>query len=70
MTPLGPKWRLDWDLMRKVIAYIGREASRQEETKALVSVSGPMDVRLAAEQASKATFEVVVRPLAGLPGEH
>ncbi|KAI5124821.1 hypothetical protein M0805_005451 [Coniferiporia weirii] len=38
------------------------------ETKALSSVSGPIEVRLAAEQASKATFEVAVRPLAGLPG--
>ena len=40
------------------------------ETKALASVSGPMEVRLAQEQASKATFEVNVRPLAGIPGEH
>lgn len=38
------------------------------ETKALASVSGPLEVRLAAEQASKATFEVIVRPLSGLAG--
>ncbi|THG96802.1 hypothetical protein EW145_g7715 [Phellinidium pouzarii] len=38
------------------------------ETKALSSVSGPIEVRLAAEQASKATFEVIVRPLSGLSG--
>ena len=38
------------------------------DTKALASVSGPMEVRLAAEQANKATFEVLVRPLSGLPG--
>ena len=39
------------------------------ETKALASVSGPIEVRLAQEQASKATFEVNVRPLAGIAGE-
>ena len=39
------------------------------ETKALASVSGPIEVRPAAEQPSKATFEVIVRPLAGLAGE-
>ncbi|KAL5487636.1 RRP46 [Sanghuangporus weigelae] len=38
------------------------------DTKALASVSGPMEVRLAVEQANKATFEVLVRPLSGLPG--
>ncbi|EJD01467.1 uncharacterized protein FOMMEDRAFT_69260, partial [Fomitiporia mediterranea MF3/22] len=38
------------------------------QTKALASVSGPIEVRLAVEQASKATFEVIARPLAGLPG--
>ncbi|KAH8118550.1 hypothetical protein DFH11DRAFT_1797416 [Phellopilus nigrolimitatus] len=38
------------------------------ETKALASVSGPIEVRLAVEQASKATFEVLIRPLAGLAG--
>ncbi|PAV21173.1 exosome component Rrp46 [Pyrrhoderma noxium] len=38
------------------------------ETKALASVSGPIEVRPAAEQPSKATFEVIVRPLAGLAG--
>lgn len=38
------------------------------ETEALASVSGPLEVRLAAEQASKATFEVIVRPLSGLAG--
>ncbi|KAI0046402.1 ribosomal protein S5 domain 2-like protein [Auriscalpium vulgare] len=37
-------------------------------TKALASVSGPIEVRLAAEQPSKATFEVSVRPLSGVPG--
>jgi len=31
-------------------------------------VSGPIEVRLAAEQASKATLEVSVRPYAGIPG--
>ncbi|KAL0953073.1 hypothetical protein HGRIS_007273 [Hohenbuehelia grisea] len=34
----------------------------------LSSVSGPIEVRLAVEQASKATFEVSVRPLSGNPG--
>ncbi|KAL5530019.1 RRP46 [Sanghuangporus sanghuang] len=38
------------------------------DTKALASVSGPIEVRLAVEQANKATFEVLVRPLSGLPG--
>lgn len=38
------------------------------DTKALASLSGPMEVRLAAEQANKATFEVFFRPLSGIPG--
>ncbi|KAI0054370.1 hypothetical protein BV25DRAFT_810414 [Artomyces pyxidatus] len=38
------------------------------ETKALASVSGPIEVRLAVEQPSKATFEVTLRPLSGIPG--
>ncbi|KAI0297799.1 ribosomal protein S5 domain 2-type protein [Multifurca ochricompacta] len=38
------------------------------DTKALASVSGPIEVRLAAEQPSKATFDVTVRPLSSLPG--
>lgn len=38
------------------------------ETKAIASVSGPIEVRLAAEQASKATFEVILRPLSNVPG--
>jgi exosome complex component RRP46 len=38
------------------------------ETKAIASVSGPIEVRLAAEQASKATFEVIIRPLSNVPG--
>ncbi|TDL25446.1 hypothetical protein BD410DRAFT_837619 [Rickenella mellea] len=37
-------------------------------TRALASVSGPIEARLAQEQPSKATLEVVVRPLAGVPG--
>lgn len=39
-------------------------------TKALASVSGPIQVRLAAELPSKATFEVLVRPLSGIPGTY
>ncbi|KAF8510588.1 ribosomal protein S5 domain 2-type protein, partial [Gautieria morchelliformis] len=35
-------------------------------TKALASVSGPIQVRLPAEQPSKATFEVLARPLSGI----
>lgn len=38
------------------------------ETQSLASVSGPIEVRFAAEQPSKATFEVNVRPLSSLPG--
>ncbi|KAF8517045.1 exosome component Rrp46 [Hysterangium stoloniferum] len=38
------------------------------QIKALASVSGPIQVRLAAELPSKATFEVSVRPLSGVPG--
>ena len=38
------------------------------ETKALASVSGPIEVRLAAENPSRATFEVSVRPLSNVPG--
>jgi exosome complex component RRP46 len=38
------------------------------ETKAIASVSGPIEVRLAAEQPSKATFEVIIRPLSNVPG--
>jgi exosome complex component RRP46 len=39
-----------------------------EKTQCLASVSGPIEVRFAAEQPSKATFEVNVRPLSSLPG--
>jgi len=38
------------------------------EMEALASVSGPIEVRLATEQPSRATFEVNVRPLTSLPG--
>ncbi|KAH9161928.1 ribosomal protein S5 domain 2-type protein [Lactarius sanguifluus] len=38
------------------------------EMEALASVSGPIEVRLAAEQPSRATIEVNVRPLSSLPG--
>lgn len=34
----------------------------------LASVSGPIEVRLVAENSTKATFEVFVRPLASIPG--
>lgn len=37
------------------------------ETTALASLSGPIEVRLAAELPSKATFEVLVRPLSHVP---
>ncbi|TFY80130.1 hypothetical protein EWM64_g3882 [Hericium alpestre] len=38
------------------------------DTKAIASLSGPIEVRLAAEQPSKATFEVNIRPLSNVPG--
>ncbi|KAF8492205.1 ribosomal protein S5 domain 2-type protein [Russula emetica] len=38
------------------------------ETQSLASVSGPIEVRFVAEQPSKATVEVNVRPLSSLPG--
>ena len=37
-------------------------------TRAVVSVSGPIEVRLNAELPSRAAMEVNVRPLSGLPG--
>ncbi|EKM79519.1 hypothetical protein AGABI1DRAFT_114059 [Agaricus bisporus var. burnettii JB137-S8] len=36
------------------------------ETSSVASVSGPIEVRLAAEQASQATFEVITRPLSNV----
>ncbi|KIJ33551.1 hypothetical protein M422DRAFT_264478 [Sphaerobolus stellatus SS14] len=39
-----------------------------DDTKALASVSGPIQVRLAAELPSRAAFEVTVRPLSGITG--
>lgn len=39
-----------------------------DDVHVLASVSGPIDVRLAAENSTKATFEVSVRPLASIPG--
>ena len=36
--------------------------------QSLASISGPIEVRFVAEQPSKATFEVNVRPLSSLPG--
>ena len=39
-----------------------------DHTHVLASVSGPLEVRLAAENPTKATFEVSVRPLASIPG--
>ncbi|KAI9450875.1 ribosomal protein S5 domain 2-type protein [Lactarius psammicola] len=38
------------------------------EMEALASVSGPIEARLAAEQPSRATIEVNIRPLSSLPG--
>lgn len=40
---------------------------RPGDTAALASLSGPIEVRLAAESPSKATFEVMVRPLSNVP---
>ncbi|PPQ83716.1 hypothetical protein CVT25_006120 [Psilocybe cyanescens] len=37
------------------------------DTAALASLSGPIEVRLASELPSKATFEVLVRPLSNVP---
>ncbi|KAJ7205196.1 exosome component Rrp46 [Mycena pura] len=37
------------------------------DTSALASVSGPIEVRLAAENPSAATFEVLLRPLSNVP---
>ncbi|KAI0754209.1 hypothetical protein C8Q80DRAFT_1216361 [Daedaleopsis nitida] len=38
------------------------------ETKALASISGPIEVRPAQENPSQATLDVLIRPLAALPG--
>ncbi|KAF8815040.1 exosome component Rrp46 [Phlegmacium glaucopus] len=38
------------------------------EVAALASISGPIEVRLASELPSKATFEVILRPLTNVPG--
>ncbi|KAF7318481.1 Exosome component Rrp46 [Mycena chlorophos] len=38
------------------------------DTAALASVSGPIEVRIAAENPSAATLEVLHRPLSGIPG--
>ena len=38
-----------------------------DSTIALASVSGPIEVRLASELPSKATFEVILRPLTNVP---
>lgn len=38
------------------------------DTKALASVSGPIQARLAVELPSKTYFEVIVRPLMGIAG--
>ncbi|KAJ7166303.1 exosome component Rrp46 [Mycena crocata] len=38
------------------------------DTVALASVSGPIEVRLAAENPSLSTFEVLLRPLSNVPG--
>lgn len=38
------------------------------ESKALASISGPIEVRLAAENPAHATFEVSIRPLSNVPG--
>jgi exosome complex component RRP46 len=38
------------------------------QTSAIASISGPIEVRAQAELPSMATFEVNVRPLAGVPG--
>jgi len=38
------------------------------DTKAIASISGPIEVRLAAEHPSSLTFEVLIRPLSNVPG--
>ncbi|KAF8161665.1 exosome component Rrp46 [Crassisporium funariophilum] len=38
-----------------------------DDTVALASISGPIEVRLAAELPSKAAFEVILRPLSNVP---
>lgn len=38
------------------------------ETQALASLSGPIEVRLALENSSRASFEVMLRPLSNVPG--
>ena len=42
--------------------------SFEDDVHVLASVTGPIEVRLAAENSTKATFEVSVRPLASVPG--
>jgi exosome complex component RRP46 len=42
--------------------------SRKGSTQALASISGPIEVHLANENLSKATFEVTIRPLSSTPG--
>jgi len=42
--------------------------SATDDVHVLASVSGPIEVRLAVENSTKATFEVSVRPLASIPG--
>ena len=43
-------------------------SSSIDDVHAMASVSGPIEVRLVAENSTKATFEVTVRPLASIPG--
>ena len=51
----------------KTLFIFHPDSSPPGDTNVLASLSGPIEVRLAAELPSKATFEVLVRPLANVP---
>jgi exosome complex component RRP46 len=58
-------------LFHHTIALLALLFSLGPHAQALATVSGPIEVRLAAENASRATLEVHVRPLAAIAGtEH
>ncbi|KAL5507846.1 RRP46 [Sanghuangporus vaninii] len=69
-----PDGRLPNELREIIISFDGLDGVDGSarfgfgDTRAVASVSGPIEVRLAVERANKATFEVFVRPLSGLPG--
>ncbi|KAL0571222.1 hypothetical protein V5O48_010729 [Marasmius crinis-equi] len=67
MTVSSPTFTLSFDTLSRVDGSARFGFGPSSQPQALASVSGPIEVRLLAEQASQATLEVTIRPISNVP---